>query len=179
MTELGKVRFVRTEPEHGGMTAYTVWTAGGRHHGRVEQFPARYGTYWRAWRHPPSGRIALVCPACRAPRRFTHRRDAGAAMLLPDGVQQPRDAALVLATAALRLLTACDHGEQQPGTCPDCESLPPLVLAALNALPLLCPNLMELGPVALREALAVVEAIGTVDGHLELSAELGAAAALP
>jgi hypothetical protein len=58
----------------------------------------------------------ILCQACGAARRFLHRRAAAAAALLGhnDAFQMER-AALVLATAALRLLTLCDHGEQQPG----------------------------------------------------------------
>jgi hypothetical protein len=61
---------------------------------------------------------------------------------------------------ALRLLTACDHGEEQPGSCPDGEPLPPLVQLALSALPQLCPTVTDIDSAALDQALAVVEARG-------------------
>jgi hypothetical protein len=157
------------------MTAYAVWAPGGRHHGEVEQFPTQHGSYWRAWRHPPSGRASVLCQACQGPRRFTRRRDAAAALLVAGGNDQADHAALVLATVALRLLTACDHGEQQPGTCPDCEPLPPLVQLALTALPQLYPNLGDINSAALGDALRLVEASVELDGDLsELSGALGA-----
>jgi hypothetical protein len=175
LTDLAAVSFVRAEPDHGGMTAYAVWTAGGRHHGEVEQFPDRYGSYWRAWRrHPASGRVPVVCQACGAPRRFPRRRGAAAAMLGYERPYQADHAALVLATAALRLLTACDHGEEQPGTCPDCEPVPPLVQVALNALPLLDAKLTDIDPVALRDALRQVEVAAGAHGHRDLSQFAGA-----
>lgn len=34
MTVLPTVSFVRADPEHGGMTAYAVWTTGGHYHGQ-------------------------------------------------------------------------------------------------------------------------------------------------
>jgi hypothetical protein len=79
-----KLEYHRTDPEHGGIAAYAVWSAGGRHHGLVEQFPTVHGTYWRAWRHRIDGfgpHPPVVCKACGAPRRFQRRRDAGVALL--------------------------------------------------------------------------------------------------
>ena len=169
MTVLPTVSFVRADPEHGGMTAYAVWTTGGHYHGQAEQFPTRHDSYWRAWRHSPDGRVRVVCQACGAPRRFPRRRDAVTALLVGEGPHQAEHAALVLVTAALRLLTACDHGEQHPGTCPDCEPLPPLVQIALNGLPLLCPDLTDIDPLALRQALTLVKASCGADGRRDLS----------
>lgn len=168
MSDLPVALFVRAEPAHGGMTAYAVWTVGGDHHGQVEQFPTQNRSYWRAWRHPSTGQIPVVCSACGAPRRFARRRDAAAALLAHNNAYQPVHAALVLATAALRLLTTCDHGEQQPGTCLDCEPLEPLVQVALDALPLLCPNLSDHAD-ALGYALGLVATAAGAAGDSELN----------
>ncbi len=76
-------------------------------------------------------------------------------------------AALVLAAAALRLLTACEHGEDLPGTCPECEPLEPLVYVAMRALPLLCPTAED--PAALRQALQVAETVTRAHDGRDLS----------
>jgi hypothetical protein len=174
LSDLLTARFARADPDHGGMTAYKVWTAGGYHHGEVEQFPTQHGSYWRAWRHPPSGRIPVRCQACGAPRRFPRRRDAVAALLGHKDAFQTERAALVLATAALRLLTRCDHGEQQPGTCADCEPLPPLVQVTLDALPRLCPDLSHLSATTLGAALGLVETSTAAERDRDLSQLAGA-----
>jgi hypothetical protein len=91
-------------------------------------------------------------------------------------------AALTLVTAALRLLTTCDHGEERPGACSHCEPLPPLVYVALNAAPLLCSNLDSDDPVLLRDALVLVEIVTADHDRRDLSqfaAELRHAQRLP
>jgi hypothetical protein len=68
-------------------------------------------------------------------------------------------AALVLTAAALRLLVACRHGQDQPGTCAACEPLEPLAYVALGSLALLCPGTAAEDPVALSDALRLAETV--------------------
>jgi hypothetical protein len=85
-----------------------------------------------------------------------------------DDGSRAEHAALVLAAVALRLLTACGHGEDQPGTCPECEPLEPPAYVAMRALALLCPGAAAEDPGALREALRLAEALAGAHDHRTL-----------